>query len=100
MLCILPFEKAFYDKHQYVNAHYVGHPLLDEISIPTSETQRADTTKSIALLPGSRKQEINTLLPVMLETARNFLMNNLLSPEFRIKSIISRFISGKCHTGF
>ena len=72
MLCILPFEKAFYDKHQYANAHYVGHPLLDEISIPTSETQRADTTKSIALLPGSRKQEINTLLPVMLETARNF----------------------------
>lgn len=72
MLCILPFEKAFYDKHRYVNAHYVGHPLLDEISIPTGETQTADTAKSIALLPGSRKQEINTLLPIMLDTARNF----------------------------
>jgi lipid-A-disaccharide synthase len=73
MLCILPFEKAFYEKHQYPNAHYVGHPLLDIVLNNFAATDSESVSQDfIALLPGSRKQEIAKLLPVMLETARNF----------------------------
>ncbi len=75
MLCILPFEKAFYEKHNYKNAHFVGHPLLDchfEKSDRHYEPSEEISINNIALLPGSRKQEINTLLPLMLQTALNF----------------------------
>jgi len=70
MFCILPFEVAFY-KEWGMDVDYVGNPLLDEISefIPNPEfkTQHQLTEKPIiALLPGSRKQEIERLLPVML----------------------------------
>jgi lipid-A-disaccharide synthase len=76
MLVILPFEKDFYHKWDY-KVEYVGHPLVEVIenykaSHPTSPT----TDKIIALLPGSRKQEINIKLPVMLEVSRAF-------PEFK-----------------
>lgn len=65
MICILPFELDFYKKHG-VHAHYVGHPLLDAIdNLPLSESKR----KGIALLPGSRKQEIKKMLPTMLKVA-------------------------------
>lgn len=76
MLCILPFEKAFYQKHNYT-AEYVGHPLLDALQNHPFES-REDIHSSgekhekwIALLPGSRKQEIKALLPDMMALARN-----------------------------
>jgi lipid-A-disaccharide synthase len=72
VLCILPFEKAFYDKHQYTNAHFVGHPLLDCNFEQNHELIEINKQKIVALLPGSRKQEINSLLPLMLETAQEF----------------------------
>lgn len=73
MFVILPFEKSFYeDKHQYP-VHFVGHPLLDAIAQhpPVDPaTFRAenglDDRPIIALLPGSRKQEITKKLQVML----------------------------------
>lgn len=71
MLVILPFEKAFYEKYSY-HVDFVGHPLIDEIE--KKKTSQLDFSKknSIALLPGSRKQEIKTMLPIMLDTARLF----------------------------
>lgn len=109
MLCILPFEKAFYQKWNYEVA-YVGHPLIEEISrqrVVSSQQESPEDRKAasleerqessthsrltiddsrfttvhsrftiddsrpiIALLPGSRKQEILKKLPVMLEVAR------------------------------
>lgn len=69
MLCILPFEKSFYEKHHYKNAHFVGHPLLDE---PLTEDETITEKTAIALLPGSRKQEIAKLLPVYLEVAKQY----------------------------
>lgn len=75
MLCILPFEKTFYEKHQYAHAHFVGHPLLDynfEQTDRHPELVSGSDKQPIALLPGSRKQEITSLLPLMLETALNF----------------------------
>ncbi len=67
MICILPFELDFYKKHQ-VEAHYVGHPLLDAIE----NLSPLNEDNYIALLPGSRKQEIAKMLPVMLQTAQEF----------------------------
>lgn len=67
MFVILPFEEAFYDKHDY-KVHFVGHPLLDVIN--TSESEKRE--KLIALLPGSRRQEIRSMLPLMLEAVKGF----------------------------
>ncbi len=72
MLVILPFEQDFYKKHQ-VNAHFVGHPLLDAISdlepvdiqIFKSENN-LNEKEIIALLPGSREQEVEKMLKLML----------------------------------
>lgn len=66
MCVVLPFEKDFYAKHG-MHAEFVGHPLLDVNRQMPDETQRE---KIIALLPGSRKQEISTMLPIMLEACR------------------------------
>lgn len=80
MLVILPFEKAFYQKWDY-EVEYVGHPLVEVIESFRSapESHRLNYTKPvtddlpvIALLPGSRKQEILKKLPVMLEASRMF----------------------------
>jgi len=73
MFVILPFEKEFYAKYQ-MNVHYLGHPLLDAIkNTDIKPNFRADnnlnTNPIIAILPGSRKQEIQRMLPVMLEVS-------------------------------
>jgi lipid-A-disaccharide synthase len=72
VLCILPFEKSFYEKHNYTNAHFVGHPLLDCYFNRVDKSSENVTKQIIALLPGSRKQELQTLIPLMLETAKKF----------------------------
>ena len=74
MFVILPFEKDFYAKHQ-MNVRYLGHPLLDAVkntSInPDFKTKNGlDNRPIVALLPGSRKQEILRMLPVMLDVSR------------------------------
>ncbi|WP_203295526.1 lipid-A-disaccharide synthase [Luteirhabdus pelagi] len=79
MYVILPFEKKFYeDKHQYP-VHFVGHPLIDaiydreQIHPDDFRKQHGLTDKPIiALLPGSRKQEISKMLAVMLEMVPRF----------------------------
>lgn len=76
MLCILPFEKAWY-KERGVEAAYVGHPLLDALEkYPFRSDFRAsnklDERPIIALLPGSRKQEIKIKLPIMLEATKQW----------------------------
>jgi lipid-A-disaccharide synthase len=74
MFVILPFEKDFYKKFDY-DVDFVGHPLLDAIENNATQTHvlSVNTNKPIiALLPGSRKQEINTMLPIMLKMADMF----------------------------
>ncbi len=63
MYTILPFEEEFYARFD-MQVHFVGHPLLDELK-DYSEDNTVDS-KVIALLPGSRKQEIRKMLPIML----------------------------------
>lgn len=83
MLVILPFEKAFYQKWNY-EVEYVGHPLVEVVEEYMNKEQerrnselqtsnlKPQTSNIIALLPGSRKQEILKKLPVMLEVTKRF----------------------------
>ncbi len=67
VLCILPFEVAFYAAHG-VAAEYVGHPLVDELA-PVMAAMPPRAPSTLALLPGSRWHEVETLLPTMLAAA-------------------------------
>ena len=68
MMVILPFEKEFYKKHG-VEVDYVGHPLAEVISGWEATHPSVKKDKTIALLPGSRQQEIRVKLPIMLKVA-------------------------------
>ena len=80
MFVILPFEVEVYKKHNY-NADYAGHPLLDAIEqekhkLPNKDTfiseNKLDNRPIIAVLPGSRKQEIERMLAIMLDVVHDF----------------------------
>ncbi|MCB0358060.1 MAG: lipid-A-disaccharide synthase [Bdellovibrionales bacterium] len=71
VVTIFPFEADFYERHG-VPATYVGHPFLDRPPLQTSRTDFlaecgiAEGTRTIGLLPGSRRKEVSALLPDML----------------------------------
>jgi len=72
MLVILPFEEAFYKKWNYT-VEYVGHPLVEVVEdFLSTHKKNTEHSNTIALLPGSRKQEISKKLPIMLEVSKNF----------------------------
>lgn len=69
-LCyILPFEQDFYAKEDFPQAVYVGHPLLDAIAPIRNGEGKSQQDSFTLLLPGSRRQEIKRMLPVMLSIA-------------------------------
>lgn len=80
MLVILPFEKSFYEEKHGYPVNFVGHPLLDAIAnradvVATNfrQSNQLDANKPIiALLPGSRKQEVQKMLSVMLSLIEDF----------------------------
>jgi lipid-A-disaccharide synthase len=76
---ILPFEKDFYEKKHHFPVHFVGHPLIDsvnnrEVAVETQfrTVNNLDEKPIIALLPGSRKQEISKMLEIMLSIVADF----------------------------
>lgn len=76
---ILPFEKDFYEKKHHFPVEFVGHPLIDAIHNRTKidestfrKEHHLDERPIIALLPGSRKQEISKLLHEMLAIVNDF----------------------------
>ena len=78
MFVILPFEKKFYEKYNY-NVSFVGHPLIDAIAerkkvdeLAFRQEYALTNLPIIALLPGSRKQEITKMLLVMLSIVEDF----------------------------
>jgi lipid-A-disaccharide synthase len=111
MFVILPFEKEFYRKFDY-QAEYVGNPLLDAVRDFKPDPQfrqkyQLDERPIIAVLPGSRKQEVTYMLNTMLEVAGAFpdqqfavaAVNNLpdsLYAEARNASNV-RVIEGKTY---
>ena len=74
VLAFLPFEKAFYDRHN-VPCKFVGHtladqlPLIREKSLARQALNLDEQEKVLAILPGSRKAEVELLGPVFLQTA-------------------------------
>ena len=80
MYVILPFEKEFYEKKHGYPVQFVGHPLIDAIEntpLQDNETFRKENDLDpvkpiIALLPGSRKQEVQKMLEVMLSVKKDF----------------------------
>jgi len=101
MLCILPFEVDFY-KQWGMDVDYVGNPLLDAITAfkPAADFYEANNLpkkKIIALLPGSRKQEISYLLPDMLQVVEQFPDHQFViagAPSFN-KDFYSEFLGDK-----
>jgi lipid-A-disaccharide synthase len=73
MLVILPFEKKFYEKWNY-DVEYVGHPLIEVIKEEKEKPFLPSFSEKpvIALLPGSRQQEVSVKLPVMLQMTKYF----------------------------
>jgi lipid-A-disaccharide synthase len=79
MYVILPFEKEFYENKHHYPVHFVGHPLIDAIQ-NQSKVDNAVFRKEnhlndqpiIAILPGSRQQEITKMLSVMLSVVQDF----------------------------
>ena len=79
MFVILPFEKSFYEDKHHFPVEFVGHPLIDAIhnqSVFDETVFRKENQLSekpiIAVLPGSRKQEITKMLSVMLSVVDDF----------------------------
>ncbi|WP_212515687.1 lipid-A-disaccharide synthase [Acinetobacter soli] len=91
VLCLFPFEKNFYTQHQ-VNAAFVGHPLAKQLPLknPLVEAKQAlnlDPEKTyIALLPGSRKGEVERLMPLLMGAAER-LSNQHPELEFLMPAI-------------
>jgi len=73
MMVILPFEKAFYAENG-IEVEFPGHPLLDAILLADKNQSQPATNGRplVALLPGSRKQEISRVLPLMLSVVPDF----------------------------
>ena len=74
MLVILPFEEKFYQQWNY-KVEYVGHPLVQVVNefLGTHPKSTIVDKPVIALLPGSRKQEVAKKLPIMLEASKKFM---------------------------
>ena len=113
MYVILPFEEVFYKKHGY-KVTFVGHPLIDAIADRTAideqqfrETHQLNNKPIIALLPGSRKQEITKMLSIMLKMVAKFpdyqfVIAGAPSQDFEfykpfIKNSTVKFISNKTY---
>ena len=111
MICILPFEKKYYKEKWDWEVEYVGHPLvevIEEFRIKSLElgVETPYGGNIIALLPGSRKQEILKKLPIMLQVAKDFpayqfivakapgleesFYNELLAPYNNVSSVVNK----------
>lgn len=101
MFTILPFETSFYKKHG-IDVNYVGNPLLDSIADFRSNAQsklqflkvnNLDERPIIALLSGSRVQEIKKILPEMINAAEKF-------PDFQFVIAGVESVDKQLYTGF
>jgi lipid-A-disaccharide synthase len=98
MIVILPFEKDYYKNKWNWNVDYVGHPLvqvIEEFEIGQQETGngKQETKNYIALLPGSRQQEISKKLPIMLAVSKAF-------PQYQFVLAKAPSVNDEFYAGF
>ncbi|MBN2348206.1 MAG: lipid-A-disaccharide synthase [Bacteroidales bacterium] len=104
MYCILPFEVDFYKKYGYT-AEYIGNPILDALQDKKTGTvslkkfinkNKLSDKPIIALLAGSRKQEIELCLPEMLAIIKNFKDYQFViaGVDFLPKELYQKFLTG------
>jgi lipid-A-disaccharide synthase len=108
MLCILPFEPDFYERNKYSGAIYVGNPTVDAISSRTGSKETFEEFSAannlsgkplIAILAGSRSQEIRDNLPAMLEAAAVFGEYQLvIAGAPSIDAAFYEKVQAKCNT--
>ena len=106
MICIIPFEKDFYKNKWNWDVEYVGHPLVEVVEqFNVQHSNLKIENNIIALLPGSRKQEILTKLPIMLSVVEHFptyqfvvakapgldedFYNNLIAPYKNVSWVVN-----------
>jgi lipid-A-disaccharide synthase len=95
LLAVLPFEADFYRKFG-ANAVYVGHPLIDRVRNDLNPDEYRTSLgiepdrKLIALLPGSRRQEVSRLLPVMLEAMTGLAQDQNLQIVLPVAASVDR----------
>ncbi len=104
MYVILPFEKEFYEEKHHFPVHFVGHPLIDAIYNRTQvdpdsfkKENNLDHRPIVALLPGSRKQEIKKMLEIMITVAKDFKDHQFViaGAPSQEKSFYESFLSTK-----
>jgi len=71
VIVVFPFEKSFYKKNG-IDVLYMGNPILDQIEKSNFSFNYNSSKQIIALLPGSRKQEIKAILPIMISLVDSF----------------------------
>ena len=87
VLCTLPFEQAIYQQAQ-IPYRYVGNPVAISLQAPALKQDFAKSDEIlIGLFPGSRKSEIQYMLPLMLKSAQTLILKH---PEKKIKFIIAK----------
>ncbi len=96
LLVILPFETQFFEKYGYKST-FVGHPLLDAIEHfkPSNNIKKSDKPL-LALLPGSRKQELKYILPIMLEACKDLDLDIALAGAPSLSDDIYESILNQC----
>jgi len=82
LLCIFPFEESFFREHG-LTATFVGNPLLELMDLGTLKKKKPEA-KRVGILPGSRKKEIFSLLPVFAAAASSLVQSD---PEIRFSLI-------------
>ena len=98
MIVILPFEKDYYKNKWNWDVDYVGHPLVQvigefEIGPPETGNKKQETGNYIAILPGSRQQEISKKLPIMLEVSKAF-------PQYQFVLAKAPSVNDEFYAGF
>lgn len=112
MAVILPFEKTLYEQAK-VPVHFVGHPLVEKIPEAKNtlfyrkKLNLPLDTKIIALLPGSRNNEIERHMPVLRETAEQLLLNDSklhfvipIAGTINLEKIVNYFSRSKLPVSF
>lgn len=80
MIVILPFEEDFYRRHG-VPVTYVGHPLVEQLAVPRRPQPKPGVLR-LALLPGSRRMEVGSLLPPMIDAVE------ILRRDFKVEAFV------------